>query len=264
MLESSSNSIISFIHQLNAQSDTLKAGVLFIILLVLLNIIDLLALWVNKANKSFLNPFWQAMPFYLVLASPIFLFGFFAKIYLPVILLLLLIIILAETVSAFKFKNPLEGDMFAIIAVSSPKEIKEFVSNFSKPSTFIAAFIFLAVYLILIYYFCTMTYGLDAYTAIIGFLLTIPFIITVIRSYKKRKFYKAFTRNPVTNLIAGYVINAKENHLLEKMAKKPQLPNNIHNLFNDNENFVGVIVVGESSSRSHYGLYGYPRDTTPN
>lgn len=263
-LESSANSVISFMHQLNSQSDTLKAGVLFIILLLILNIIDLLALWINKANKSFLNPFWQAIPFYLVLASPIFLLGFLTKIYLPIILLILLIIVLAEIVSAFKFKIPLEGDMFVIIAVSSPKEIKEFIANFLKPTTFIAGAIFLVVYLLLSYYFSRMTYEWNIYYVMVGLLLPIPFIITVIRSYKKRKFYKAFTRNPVTNLIAGYVINAKENHLLEAMAKKPQIPNNVHSLSSNNDDLVGVIVIGESSSRSHYGLYGYPRNTTPN
>ena len=48
---------------------------------------------------------------------------------------------------------------------------------------------------------------------------------------------------------------------LSHMAKEPTLPPTLHAA--DDRDVVGVFVLGESATRNHWGLYGYPRDTTP-
>ena len=48
---------------------------------------------------------------------------------------------------------------------------------------------------------------------------------------------------------------------LSHMTEEPSLPPTLHPA--DDRDVVGVFVLGESATRNHWGLYGYPRDTTP-
>ena len=61
------------------------------------------------------------------------------------------------------------------------------------------------------------------------------------------------------------VIDSVRNGLLmlrlSHMAEEPSLPPTLHPA--DDRDIVGVFVLGESATRNHWGLYGYPRDTTP-
>jgi len=49
---------------------------------------------------------------------------------------------------------------------------------------------------------------------------------------------------------------------LANLKRNPELPADLHLLDDSVTNVLGVLVVGESSTRNHWHLYGYPRNTT--
>ena len=76
---------------------------------------------------------------------------------------------------------------------------------------------------------------------------------------------RGFTATARGQSVIYFGIDSVRNGLLQRrlshMAKKPTIPPTLRAA--DDRDVIGVFVLGESATRNHWGLYGYPRDTTP-
>lgn len=173
------------------------------------------------------------------------------------------------------YHQELSQSVLYILFESNTTESSEYVAQYFKwwmPLVYIAhtvvAFI-LWRRLNPVYLNFRMKTGLSL--VIIGCVLGLPFVNDFYLS--KFSFAKTIDRmqrkmEPAEpwQLVMGYVQYKKQLGNMQKLlAKNKQLPP-LANLVDRDAGKPGtlVLVIGESSNRQHWGLYGYGRDTTPN
>ncbi|MCQ2380711.1 MAG: sulfatase-like hydrolase/transferase, partial [Victivallaceae bacterium] len=225
---------------------------------VLLLVID------NIGMKGFGNRFLQGLWFCLLMgAIPVMLPKIAARVYVCVFVPLFGIVSMVSSALRYHFALQIDGDIFAVLAATSPKEIQEFVGYFYGFWTIAILLVFFVAITAATVLLFRRPWRFSVFGAILGFAMLLPYgarFAYIYGSGKDRT--KPFRRNLALNLCSGYYMYNRDFHALTAMAQSPAVPGNIA-LDPKARDMVGVIVLGESASRKHLGLYGYSRNTCP-
>ena len=225
---------------------------------------ECISCYIGKTNTgSIVNPFIQGAWLYLAVFGLSLLPGGRAtKILLTFDLALMGAVAAAGVFLHLRFALDMDCDCFFVLAASSTSEIGEFLGRF------------LTWYLIVILLVAAVSCGgmiaLVWKTAFrrsylntaVALLMVLPFAINCIRYAADDELERIYTRSNLPRLISGYfVYRGKFAHLLN-IERDPAVPSGVR-MLPGGEKVVGVFVIGESAHSCHWGVYGYPRDTTP-
>lgn len=214
---------------------------------------------------NFFRLAWTSFPFYLALCAPVcFLPATGTRIYLILLLPLLTFLMLFNTSLQFCFHVALSGDVMHQLLNTNRPELSEFIgSRLTFPVcltffSFFSAGILLSVILIRANWFP----GKRCIPA--AFLLLCPLLVCSARflliGLPGGISYRVTSLRLVQETIQ---IHDDWTSLHAAAVNAPQLPADIRFSFPQLKNLLGIIVIGESATRSHHGLYGYIRNTTP-
>ena len=189
--------------------------------------------------------------------------GIPAKILLSIFLFLQSLETFCAAFLCAVFSLSLRAEAFAILAVSSPEEVRDFTSRFFTWKLFLSITAVLAVYSFVL---CTiwrsrLKRAWSLY-AICGILL-LPQLVNTIRFSVRGDYDDIYRHNSLSMLAFSYGKFESDMHKLTDMEKHPQLPPNVRYQGND-EKMLAIVVIGESATRFHHSIYGYPRSTNPN
>ena len=229
---------------------------------VVLLMAEMSAYKVFRINKSFFNPLFQAMPLVLFIYGLGWIIaGKTAKILFTITLTAATILTWLAVFTAIVFKLPLDSDIFAVLSASSPEESKEFFAVFANWKVFLSAALSSGILGTLLFFLWKNPCRRNKFVAATGAVLMLPFITGSLRFTIKKEYIEICERNLETKLPVGYLVFKKNLDELVTMALHPKLPQDIRRL--SDKKIVGVLVLGESATRNHWGLYGYLRNTTP-
>ncbi|MBR2911303.1 MAG: phosphoethanolamine transferase, partial [Lentisphaeria bacterium] len=229
---------------------------------VFLLIVEMFTYKVFRINKSFFNPLQQALPLVLfVYGLGWIIAGKTAKILFTITLSAATFLTWLAVFTAIVFKLPLDSDIFAVLSASSSEESKEFFAVFANWKVFLSAALSCGILGTLLYFLWKNPCRRNKFVAVTGAVLMLPFVINCLRFTIKKEYIEICERNLETKLPVGYLVFKKNLDELVTMAVQPKLPPDIRRL--SNKKIIGVLVLGESATRNHWGLYGYLRNTTP-
>ena len=226
-------------------------------------LIECVSSYFSGESGSVSNPFFQGVWLYLALFGLSILPG--GKTTRILLSFWVMILSLITAVGAFlylRFGLPMDCDCFFVAAASSTVETREFLERFL--SWRLAAMI-----LVLAAAGAGMTtlvwktgYRCSQSNTAVAMLLVLPFAVNSIRYAAKGKTDRIFTRSNLPRIVSGYFLYRQKFVQLLALEKTPKLPSGIRDL-GGGKGLAGVLVIGESANCSHWGVYGYPRDTTP-
>ena len=238
-----------------------RASVVFF-MLALLFLECLFAYLFCPSRDSCINPFIQGMWLYLAIFGLSLIPGGTAtKILLSFWLAVMGLFAGAGFFLAFRFGLKMDGDCFFVLAASSVGESREFLRKFLSWQFVGGLLVCMALCCGMIVLVWKTVYRRSWRNTAAAILIVLPFVINSIRYIANDKADRIFNRSNLPRLTTGYFLYRTKLIRLLEMEKAPQLPSGIRNL--TAQNLVGILVIGESANRSHWGAYGYPRDTTP-
>ena len=213
-------------------------------------------------NKSFFNPWFQALPAVLLMYSVgWFLPKWLAKLYFSFLVILSTLLTGISCFLLGVFTISLTPDVFYVLAASSLQESIEFIRIYFNWKIWLAlsfSVVFLAALLYLVW---KGPVKRSKATFVLVSVLLIPYLINVIRFTAKGNYARLYERNVELETLVAFVEYDTDLNGLITMTKNPKLPRNIKIHYSGK--IVGILVIGESATRNHWGLYGYYRNTTP-
>ena len=237
---------------------------LFVILLylVLIHFAECLAWFIGKVNGTLFNPFLQGLWSWVALFGLALLCGNIAfKLFLTFIIVIQALEAACSSFLSIVFSLRLRADAFAVLAVSSPEEVKEFYQMFIGPLNCVMAACFIGIIICILIFLWKSTLKKSLYMYILAILMFLPQGINTLRYCLQERYDKIYERNSICDLIAQFIDYKNNSKHLTKMAENPVLPKNIST--KKQENITCVLVIGESATRFHHSIYGYPRNTSP-
>ena len=161
-----------------------------------------------------------------------------------------------------RFALDMDCDTFFVLAASSTSEIAEFVDRFLTWRLVLVIVVTAILCGGMIALVWRTKFRRSYLNTAVALLLTLPFVINCIRYAAGGEMNRIYTRSNLPRLVSGYfVYRNRFDHLL-KLEKNPATPSGVR-MLPGGEKVVGVMVIGESAHCCHWGVYGYPRDTTP-
>ena len=239
-----------------------RTAFIFTLYLILLLFIECSCKYHCGIGKSLMNPFTQQLlPILAVAGIGFVLPGKWVQIYCSVVSTAGTLITAASLYSFGVFRLPLTGDIFMVLSASSPGEIREFTRVFTNWKWFLLVAFFLLIngVMLCLYRQKKMPFAHSGW--ILAAILILPALLNGGRLIAKGEPEELYDRNTFSRLAAGYFIYQEKMGLIADMMTTPELPQGIRRLNPDK--MIGVLVIGESASRRHWGLYGYFRNTTP-
>ena len=213
-------------------------------------------------NKSFFNPWFQSLPFVLLIYSIAWILpNWLAKLYFSFLILLATVLTGVSSFLLCVFKIPLTPDIYYVLTASSIQESLEFIRiyfNWKVWSLFVFGCTFFALVLYLIW---RGPVKRGKVTLAVVAALMIPYLINVIRFSVRGEYEPLYKRNLEFEMAIAFSEYKSDLNRLVSMVMRPKLPRDIKMKYPGK--IVGVLVIGESASRNHWGLYGYYRNTTP-
>lgn len=241
--------------------DNWRWGVLLLYGTVLVAIELFLSYWYG-ANKTFFNPFIQSWPFVLlVYAVGRLIPGWGGKLFFSFFIILSTLLTFVCGFLLCTFNLPLTVDIFFVLAASSVEESREFMAAFVDWKVWLILIICIAIPAAMLYFVWTSSFKRSKVSTIAALLLMIPFLINVIRFTVRGDYEALYKRNQETEMPVRYFDFRRSLNNLVSMVTHPKLPGGIRKT--TGEKIFGVLVIGESATRNHWGLYGYFRNTTP-
>ena len=203
----------------------------------------------------------SAFPWAIAGLIPLWVLGGYSRyLYVPFFLSLFVV----EGVEWFvllNFNMLIDGDLVGIIAGSSWNEMMWFVKQYFGFHTILVIGVIVAV----VYGFARIIILLRDFrvnATTLGFAF-FALCVFVYGSSIMNNGLDVFDKRPTLHMISDSIGCFHSFTLLAEMKKHPCFPMDIH-VSSETDEVVGVFVLGESATRSHWGLYGYDRDTTPN
>lgn len=212
-------------------------------------------------NLSLIEWYWyikDVICWTLLSTVPLLLAGKYAR-YIYLSFISIFIPLSALTVFTWaNFKMQLDGDWIGIILSSSTDEFLFFVSSYAlKPSFFLGLIIISSA----LYYFYKTINQLNStpttykkatfavsFIAIFALMMPIP---------------SAFKSSPAFFLALDSAVNWSYYKKMTKIKHAPKIPDDLKQARNTSKLTMGVFILGESATRNHWSLYGYPKKTTP-
>jgi len=197
----------------------------------------------------------------LLLAAPALLLGRRAKALYLALWPYLVVVETVEAVARHSYSMSLDGDWLMILRSSSWTEMREFLWQFGGVGIAVVAVSSLAVLAAGWMFFARMRYPASCKTSVLaGVLCCMPFAVS-----------NLLLTNPLCAgnevMFTFLPIDTVHNHALysdiARTASEPRLPVCTYADPKAVAETLGVVVAGESATRSHWHLYGYERPTTP-
>lgn len=215
--------------------------------------------------QLFLKDVIRTFPVCFLVMLPLFVFPNFIRAYMVGIHLVFMPLMFIEFGHIYLFKTRIGLNTFFTFFVSNTKETKEFFSQNIPSALFILGFLFVVLPLFLLIRLspASLTGIQQIYGILFCFMGSFPFIRNFFKS--GFKFKDGYVLNPYSNILYHFYAYKKTYTALKKeLAKNKAKPfEDITSIFDEKEPETYVVLIGESANRSHLGLYGYPRDTTP-
>lgn len=222
----------------------------------------------TQLEQHFEDPFLSAL-FYLgrslkwslLLSAPAFLLGRRSR---PFYMLLWPYLVFVETVEAVartSYGMMLDGDWLMIVYTSSWREMREFFGQFSWTGIIVTAAGFLAAVAAGLFLFRRIRYPAASRLSVaVGLVFCAPYAICnfLLSNPLTAGNEVMFTFLPV-DTVHNYAMYSD----IARTARAPRLPENTLAAPERINNTLGVFVIGESATRTHWHLYGYERPTTP-
>ena len=197
----------------------------------------------------------------LILAAPALLLGRRAKALYLALWPYLVVVETVEAVARHSYSMSLDGDWLMILRSSSWTEMREFLWQFGGVGIAVVAVSSLAVLAAGWMFFARMRYPASCKASVLaGVLCCMPFAVS-----------NLLLTNPLCAgnevMFTFLPIDTVHNHALysdiARTASEPRLPVCTYADPKAVAETLGVVVAGESATRSHWHLYGYGRPTTP-
>ena len=230
---------------------------------LLLHLAECVCCFAKGLGNSLGNPFLQGLWGWLALFGLCLLAGGrAAKILLTALLFLQT---LESSVSIFLcllFALPLRADAISVLAASSPAEVREFLRSFYSWKIFAATLAVIGIFAAALYAVwkpkLKRTWMLYAICGI----LILPQLINTVRFTVKGDYEDIYDENSLVLLAVHLKTFSDDMRKWDDLEKHPELPREIE-CRNGGEPLLAVVVIGESATRFHHSIYGYPRPTDP-
>ena len=226
---------------------------------------ECVAFFFSKAEvHSILRPFLKGAGFYLAIFGLSVIPGGRATKTLLTFWLALMGVVAAVGVFLYlRFALDMNSDCFFVLAVSSPTETKEFLGKFltwKLAAALIAAFAVTGGMIALVW---RTKYRRSRLNTAVGLALVLPFVLeSAFFAIVQKDPQLIYSQSNLPRAAFGYFTYRKGLSRMLKLEKDPRLPAGIKPRAGS-ETMIGVLVLGESANSSHWGVCGYPRDTTP-
>ena len=230
----------------------LLAGVFAILLVDMLNRWGLgFHLSISDRMALFVQPPTQA----LLLTGFLFGLGRFARGITLCVVGWLIFFELTDIFCRFCLGLHLSKDIFLILHGSSPQEMKMFLHDYIGLKLMGLLSCWTACFLVVVWFVRKFSYPrADLSRGIVSGGCLLALIVLWTGGFKVNALmYSSVISGTVRNL--GTIADQMQ------LAESPDVDSRF-GIFAETPP-VGVVVIGESSSRNHWGLYGYPRETTP-
>lgn len=197
----------------------------------------------------------------LMPAALVFLLGRKSKWVLIPAFALVLGIEAACEYSAKVFHAGLSDNWIALVTNTSFEEISNFISMSVSWLSISAVLLFVAVVLAYALLMRRAAYPDRSWvTKIIGVGLVCPFVIT---NMLLTNWHGGVCQTVWSSFVIGSYMTWKNMQGIIRACDQPSLPDSLETLVPVDQLPDVVIVIGESSTRNNWSLYGYPRRTTP-
>lgn len=224
--------------------------------------VELSVSYLHGINKSFFNPFIQAWAFVLmVYAAGRLIPGWAGKLYFSFFIVLSTTLTFICVFLLNVFNLPLSADIYFVLAASSVEESREFMSNFISWKNWLALLVTMAFAVSMLILVWKSSFKRSKAGTVLALALMVPFLINAVRFTVAGDWPSLYKRNLETEMPVNYFIFRHSLDSLVSMVTHPNLPGGIRK--KGEGKICGVLVVGESATRNHWGLYGYFRNTTP-
>jgi len=210
--------------------------------------------------------FLREIPLTLVFAAPVFFAGRFSSVYATCITSISALLCFLQLESTILFDAPVNKEIFDIIALTNFSEVEEFCVAFISLKSVAAGALLAVIATISITAVFKHKFYFSSRLLIVAFILLVPFGMQAFRDMyiKQLSAEELFNNNTLTHLIYQYGLFNHGQRRLNASVFNPVFPKNIkREQWIDDSNFLGVILIGESTPRHHMGIYGYSRNTTP-
>lgn len=200
-----------------------------------------------------------ALPFFLTLTIPAVISSKFKTAYFKIIIPFILLQFGIELFFILHYHAPFGRGYMEVIASASRTEMLEYVKSFSLSNiAMIASMLvaFLALSILAVKFFLRhCNYGKFSGIYTICILLCVIFSSVFLKMSGKNAFERLL---PIRTFF-DYCDFKKTNADYINIVANPTLPDNI----TQDDDILGVIIVGESDTRNNHSLYGYKRNTDP-
>ena len=203
----------------------------------------------------------RALRFGLFFGAASFLFGRRARFLFIPFWCWFCFVLMVEAVAHFNFGMVLDGDWVMMLAASSGEEMKAFARRIMPAAWVAAAIAMPALAIGGSFLLAKLPYPRISWRSIVaGVLCILPLAI-----------FDVGMHHPVGPFLALITFHLPVDSLhnwslfrdIGQTAHVPQLPVGIRLDVQAGKEPLGVVVIGESATRSNWGLYGYDRPTTP-
>lgn len=231
--------------------------------IILLHLATCISFYVAEMNTTIGNPFIQGLWGWLALFGICLLAGGrIAKVMLSLLVIVQSVISFFSIFLSLTFSLSLRADAFAVLAVSSPQEVREFCAAFLSAKVLLSLLAAVSVIVLLLLSIWKNPIRRKICLYLFSGLLILPQIIDAARLAAQDDLLGVCFKNPASLLIYEFMTYRRTVKSISDMALHPQIPTGIDNHRAD-ENFTAVFIIGESATRCHHSIYGYPRKTTP-
>lgn len=226
--------------------------------------------WMDDVGKMNVNG-WigfihSLIPLFLLALVPLCLLGSRARYFYIPLFFTELILQAMGWFARINFKMLLDGDWVGIVLGSSSDEMLWFVKHYAT----VSLFVFLVAFAALLFGVWKLT-SLACHRKVtsttvavgVGAILVFFYANRVLDTYVSGKFEKLEKQMFGVNLLVDSVRHWDDFRNLAALKTNPKIPKTIRLAENATNDVLGVIILGESATRSHWNLYGYERETTP-
>lgn len=223
----------------------------------------------NLKNKQFYQLFlkdvMRTFPICFLVLLPVFIFPECLKGYLLCVHFIFMPLMFLELGHIYLFKTRIGLNTFFTLFVSNMKETKEFLTQNIPTILFVLGGLF--IFGPLFFLLQIQSVELTLKTQLMGTIICVIFGFPFIRNLFKKgfKFKDGYVLNPYSNVIYHFFEYKKTYGELKKILSKNNAKpfDEISSDTSKEESEIYIVIIGESANRTHLGLYGYERDTTP-
>ncbi len=217
-----------------------------------------------RANNSFeavRYPILRAVCFFLMVSAPLLLLPpRWNRFYSRTVVALVALSVLLQTFLVDQYGLAMEESLITILMVSSPGETGEYLGDLFFSRAMIDIVVALALFLLWWWLSPVLKFRPRRPEKIVGVLMLCPFAVLSILFWVQNRPEEILNCATITR--AGVALHGYQTSLnaFVKAASEPEIPPDLHRNTGD---LLGVIVIGESATRTHHSLYGYGRRTNP-